>query len=264
MHERHVYDDPSFPVFLHLDRVGGKKRVLEHWHENAELLYVIKGRLCVRAGDGEYVVGAGCIAPINSGAIHSLWADGGSECDYYCLIVDLALISAFGIDMAKVSLKRKVEDSEAAEVFERILELWRRQGSGWRPAVAALSCYLYILLYNRFADLNLQQQADTAPIKEAISFMRDNLGEPITTALLAKRAGFDKSYFCRLFKKSTGQTAIQYLHAIRLENARRLLLGGQCSIAQAAQLSGFGSRSYFTRLYLKTYGTLPSEQKNKL
>ena len=264
MHEQHVYADPSFPVFLHLDRVRGKKRVFEHWHENAELLYVIKGRLRVRAGDSEYVLGAGSIAPINSGAIHSLWADGGSECYYYCLIVDLALISAFGIDMTRVSLKRDIKDSEAAEVFKRVLKLWRQQDTGWRPAVAALSCYLYILLYNRFSEPASQQQADTAPVKEAISFMRDNLAEPITTALLAKRAGFDKSYFCRLFKKSTGQTALQDLHAVRLENARRLLLGGQCSIAQAAQLSGFGSRSYFTRLYLKTYGTLPSEQKNKL
>ena len=263
IHEQHKYDDPLFRACFHRDVLGRGQSVLEHWHENAEILYIVKGALRIRADGEDFTAQCGSVATISSGAIHSLWPQNGDECVYYCLIIDNELLLNFGADMESVKLSSVVLDSEVVSAYERIIGEWRQKPGGYRNVSLALGCYLYLLLFNRFSKPQ-DLQADAKPVKEAISFMRQNFSKAITTSMLAARAGFNKSYFCRMFKKATGRTAMEYLHAIRCENARQLLRGGKFNISQSARMSGFLNMPYFTRTYLKVYGVLPSSDKKNI
>ena len=54
---------------------------------------------------------------------------------------------------------------------------------------------------------------------------------------------------------------MEYIHYVRCNNARSLLASGKYNLTQCAQRSGFGSLSYFSRVYKKVMGAAPSVQK---
>ena len=70
-----------------------------------------------------------------------------------------------------------------------------------------------------------------------------------------------KYYFCRAFKQATGQTVTQYINWVRCSHARRLLASGECNVGEAAERCGFHNLSYFTRVYRRQYGRVPSKEK---
>lgn len=76
-------------------------------------------------------------------------------------------------------------------------------------------------------------------------------------AELARKAGMSRSTLHRLLRNNGFPDAGRLMRECRLENARRLLDGGQHSIAAAAMESGFQSLSSFYRAYGRRYGRPP-------
>mgnify|MGYP000394658283 CR=1 FL=1 len=66
--------------------------------------------------------------------------------------------------------------------------------------------------------------------------------------------------FCRFFKQHTNKTYFQFLIELRIEHACQLLLrnGGQLSILEISEKSGFSSISNFNRQFKKFKGIIPS------
>ncbi|MDQ0285809.1 YesN/AraC family two-component response regulator [Desulfofundulus luciae] len=66
----------------------------------------------------------------------------------------------------------------------------------------------------------------------------------------------------RLFKQRTGQSFIDYLTEVRLNEAKALLLAGEKTIDQIASAVGFNN-SYFTAVFKKREGVTPSEFRQR-
>ncbi len=58
-----------------------------------------------------------------------------------------------------------------------------------------------------------------------------------------------KTYLCRKYKKETGQTISEYLNAIRIEQAQRLIVEGKHPITEIALMVGYNSYSYFRTVF---------------
>jgi len=54
-----------------------------------------------------------------------------------------------------------------------------------------------------------------------------------------------------------GRAPHQYLLALRLERARRLLENTEASLSDIAQRAGFADQAHFTRLFKRAFGTTP-------
>ena len=94
--------------------------------------------------------------------------------------------------------------------------------------------------------------------KLSISYMKKNFREDITLDDIAGHIGFNKCYFCRVFKEVTGVTVITMLNTIRCEEAKHLLASTSYNISEVAERCGFSNTSYFTKIYKKITGCLPS------
>jgi AraC-like DNA-binding protein len=85
--------------------------------------------------------------------------------------------------------------------------------------------------------------------------------EPITTKALAKESGLSVSQFERTFRKAFGTSVRQYLLAIRIEHACRLLSDTNDTVATIAVQSGFYDHAHFSRCFATLMGTTPSRYR---
>src|SRR6478736_10399060 len=83
--------------------------------------------------------------------------------------------------------------------------------------------------------------------------------EPISLATIAQASGANVSYFCKVFKKTTGLTFTDYLGRVRLEDARAQLLNPNRRISEIAYDVGFQSLTQFNRTFRRIYGQSPSQ-----
>lgn len=101
-------------------------------------------------------------------------------------------------------------------------------------------------------------------VAKAIAWLRDNFSQAIKIADLADLVHMSVSSFHEHFKAVTSMSPLQYQKAIRLHEARRLLVAGETDIATAYRLVGYVSHSHFSRDYSRLFGLPPSKDIAKL
>lgn len=90
-----------------------------------------------------------------------------------------------------------------------------------------------------------------------------HLHEKITIEALAESVKLNPNYLSGLFKKETGQTILEYITEQRMIAAKNMLLYSETSIAEISFILSFGSQSYFTKVFRRTYGYTPKEYRSK-
>jgi AraC-like DNA-binding protein len=94
-------------------------------------------------------------------------------------------------------------------------------------------------------------------IAEAIRWLKEHLADPLRIEALAKRVGMGPSALHLHFKNVTAMSPLQYQKQLRLQEARRLMLGEGLDAAQAAFRMGYESPSQFSREYRRMFGAPP-------
>lgn len=95
-------------------------------------------------------------------------------------------------------------------------------------------------------------------IRKAVNHIHENYKEILTLDEMVGQLGLNKSYFCTLFKKETGQTFTAYLNNVRVEKSKRQLLKGR-SVLDVALSVGFSSQNYYTVTFKKIMKMTPLE-----
>ncbi|WP_305953869.1 AraC family transcriptional regulator [Paenibacillus sp. FSL A5-0031] len=90
------------------------------------------------------------------------------------------------------------------------------------------------------------------------SFMEEHYHEPLSVDQLAKLANISPKYFVDLFKKTYGQSAIDYLTNLRINRAKRYLTESDLRLREIALKVGYSDEFYFSRKFKKEVGVSPS------
>jgi AraC-like DNA-binding protein len=94
-------------------------------------------------------------------------------------------------------------------------------------------------------------------ISRAIRWLKDHFSEPLSIEDLAAQVRMGASAFHQHFKAVTALSPLQYQKQLRLQEARRLLLGEGLDAAEAAYRVGYESPSQFSREYRRMFGAPP-------
>jgi PAS domain S-box-containing protein len=97
-----------------------------------------------------------------------------------------------------------------------------------------------------------------AQLAAVLDSFEQALAEPVTPAILAKRAGLTLSKFSRLIHLFFGLTPGQFIARARLIAAARLLRETDLDVCEIAQQCGFYDHSAFTRAFRSAMGVTPS------
>jgi transcriptional regulator GlxA family with amidase domain len=81
---------------------------------------------------------------------------------------------------------------------------------------------------------------------------------------LAKVAHLSPRQFSRLFRTETGRSPAKAIEGLRVEEARIMIEGGEHSIDEVAEHTGFGDRDRMRRAFLRAFGQPPQFLKRKV
>jgi len=93
--------------------------------------------------------------------------------------------------------------------------------------------------------------------RRVLELIEAALDARLTVEMLSREVGLSVAHFARAFKETMGRAPHQYLLALRLERARRLLETTEASLSDIAQRAGFADQAHFTRLFKRAFGTTP-------
>ncbi|QJD86401.1 helix-turn-helix domain-containing protein [Cohnella herbarum] len=103
-----------------------------------------------------------------------------------------------------------------------------------------------------------------ALIRRLQSYVQDNLHSDLSLVRIAEVTFFNPSYLSRLYKQHTGTNLSDYIHAARLEAAKRMLEQPGMKANDIADKLGFSSPSYFSTFFRKMTGRTPQEYREDL
>ena len=261
--ERHIHEDPHYPIIFHSNNLSlVNNDFITHWHDSPELLYFYSGSGVITLNTEQIRAQIGDVVVINSGTLHTVRSLTPS-CSYYCLIAGSSYCEELGFEVEDILLRNVVHDPEVSSCFERIVWETQQQAPYYKAAVRAAVTELFLLLFRGYVAGRVtppqKERGKTEMVRQAISYLRKHYQEEIAIEDLCERTGFSKYYFCRTFKEVTGLTPVDYLNTLRCEQARRLMLEGK-SVGEAAGMTGFHNASYFSKVYQRHMGTLPSRK----
>jgi AraC-like DNA-binding protein len=98
-------------------------------------------------------------------------------------------------------------------------------------------------------------------VLQAISSIRDRYFEPITLADLASEVFISRFHFSRMFADATGVTPGRFLTAVRLFEAKRLLLTTSLNVSDIVCSVGYSSVGTFTSRFSRAVGMTPTQYR---
>lgn len=149
-------------------------------------------------------------------------------------------------------------DDPFATALERLLGLLddpvklRLLGSG------RLRELLFTIIEGEVGPLIRRTFGGSHDISRAISYLRENIAEPLSVDDLAAKACMSRTVFHRQFKAATTYSPLQFIKALRLSDAAMLITQG-ANVSQAADHVGYTSASQFSREFRRHFGKSPRQ-----
>ena len=99
-------------------------------------------------------------------------------------------------------------------------------------------------------------------IKEAISFIEQNFQNNISVEDVAASCGLNRSYFGKIFHKTTGKSPQEFLISYRMTKAAELLKLTDLSVADIGNAVGYPNQLHFSRAFKNVYKISPRQWRN--
>ena len=159
-------------------------------------------------------------------------------------------------------------EAELLDAVVRLVRLLDKPGEQKMLASLITREIIYRLLAGgqgaRLGHLVASSGGDARRISRAIERLREHYNEPLKIEDIAREMGMSVSGFHHHFKSVTAMSPLQFQKQIRLQEARRLMLGEDMDAASAGVRVGYEDPSYFSRDYKKLFGAPPQRDIARL
>ena len=155
--------------------------------------------------------------------------------------------------------------SECLANIQEILNEFSSQRIYYRENSSALLKSLLVILYR----YSISGTPDSASVVlQIMDYIKNNYNQPLNNKMLSSMSGYHEYHLNRLFTKQVGMSVHKYILNIRINEAKKLLLTTEYSLAAIAEQVGFNSNTHFSSSFKQAIGISPLEFqkqfKNKL
>ena len=260
--------DDNFLQLHFTDVYAVNQSLPPHWHNHLEILYIVTGAMTAYIHDRSYALTHGDILIVNPRDIHATYVR--DNCRYYLLQIPaahLALIDNdwkllhFGEYLPASADEASVNHSLSL-ILEALFRLDQEQAPGYRLLFLAQIYELLYLLYKQdstrlSAKSQSKTERDFLRIEQSMQYVKKNYRKQISLEDVAKELSLTPEYFCRIFRKYTGQTFFTYVNQVRLLYFYEDLIHTDESITYLLGKHGITNYKVFIREFKKAYGTTP-------
>jgi AraC family transcriptional regulator len=95
-------------------------------------------------------------------------------------------------------------------------------------------------------------------VERAIASMWERYNEPLSLAEIAKSAILSRFHFSRVFREATGVSPGRFLTAVRIYQAKRMLVTSSLSVTDISLDVGYNSLGSFTNRFTESVGISPA------
>lgn len=114
-----------------------------------------------------------------------------------------------------------------------------------------------------FASLTRTRQVDDAVIAKCQEWIAQHYDRGAPVAAMAALSGLAERSFKRRFAKATGIAPLEYVHTLRLEEAKHSLEISDAPVEQIANDVGYEDASFFGRLFRRKVGLTPAQYRKR-
>lgn len=243
----------------------------QHWHDRIEMHLVKSGCLELCCNDQNVLVKEGELSIVSPTILHSGRA---SNEGYECYVIMFEISDLYnGTVSAKqyvepiingdIRFKYKTDNQQIVQLAEHIVEM-QLNHNNYHPLETVGCLYRLLgLLCEHCIDSGNSSIKKFESFNNVVNYINANFTKNISAADISRHFGYDESYFCRKFKKSTGITVTNYIRTQRLEHARQLLEKTEEPIRHIAISCGFIDAAYFTNCFKSMYKISPLKYRNE-
>ncbi len=254
--------EKDYSVFYN---VLNKQEITLHWHKHYEILYLEKGSVELILNGETVLFKEKEMIMINAYESHGIKAFEESKFlvmqfkaefldEEYCKLFRMKYLVTF-LNSGSVKERIVKQNSVFQNDIIQIQEVLDLKPIAYEMCIRAnLLKMIYNLIQQKIIhipDLHHIGCKNLNIIMQAVDYVQKNLESKIEERDLAKRLGYNQSYFCKMFKEVVGQTFMQYVLYLRISEAEKSLISTEKSITQISMESGFNSLSYFNRAFKK-------------
>ena len=253
----------STPIYEHGYNFAGET------HNFWECVYVKRGSIEVSADDRILHLEAGQIVFHKPLELHKFYVDSPDGTELLIFSYDLVgdiqqslADRAFTLDEKQSVFIKGIEECIDAQTdpnalyTRRYIELFEKVPNLSQKIVSYLK-----LLFLSLAENGCQSEQilsrEAKLFRDAINYMNDSISVGISVNELAERLNISTSTLKRLFDKYAGMSVHKYFTAIKMNTATSLLSSG-LSVGTVAERLGFSSSAYFSAVFKRETGKIPS------
>lgn len=239
-----------------------------HWHEYVEILYLIRGQFSAIVQATEYQLNEGDLIIINSGDLHMTRSN---TCTYLLLQISASQMRQYLPDFDTMRFDTIIPCLEQPAPLRALLSEMNEIRQNPSDSYQLLfTSRLYEFLYHLCRSYSHQipsasltgSQRDLQRVTHVMNWVKVHYPEPLSLETAADSLALSKEYFCRLFKKYTGQTFLEYLNDVRTMHLYEDLQNSDETITVLMEKNGLSNYKIFMRTFKKLYGSTPQKMRS--
>lgn len=114
-----------------------------------------------------------------------------------------------------------------------------------------------------YARLVRSRQAADGIIGRCQEWIATHYRERAPVHAMVRLSGLPERSFKRRFQQATGLSPLQYVHTLRIEEAKQMLESGDDAIERIAEEVGYEDAGFFSRLFLRNVGLTPAQYRRR-
>ncbi len=253
-----VNENPHLPVRFEDVRESDSTFPV-HWHEYWEFLCVVEGSMHALIQAQTFDLSPWDILVVNSEELHMTKT--GEKTRYLLLQINKKYFARLTSDPYPFYFSNLIRsDAQCVGLFMDLLRIQTDEEDGY-PFLFTSK------LYDLFYHIYRYHSANPDPIRadmrertrmtELLDWIKDHLMEDLSLDMAADHLHVTREYFCRIFRKYTGQTFLEYLYSLRTMAFFEKLKSSDEAIPVLMEKSHLSNYKVFIRTFKKLYGDTP-------
>lgn len=283
--EKLPYDTSAFPYVASRAELDFFREpfVPWHWHNAVELFYIESGELKYYTSNKIISFPAGSAGMVNSNVLHMTEVRTHNDKNIQLLhLFDPKLIAGAHGSIIEQKYVMPIITSSLVDIIElkpercddvAVIDLIRcafllsEDEIGYelnmRQALSQIWLCLFKMCLPLFQEKNQPVNRAVDKVKQMMVYIHEHYAEKTSIPELAEIVFLSERECYRTFQDHLHMTPLEYMRGYRIQVARQMLADSQIPITEIAYACGFGSASYFGKIFREYTGDSPLQYRSK-